>query len=198
MKRKLMTLVTAGAVTMAALSGTAAFANTQSGDDKAEVQAFLGGGQTISAAIGAAEAASGGKAVAAEFDQKNGLSFYEVDTIANGKQVSVEIDAASGKVIKSEDEGDIANADEDDIVDPAQLGAPLADLVAKAEQQSQAKVMSISAEHEAGQAGLIEVEVAKADGSTQEFAMAADGTLTPIVDTEDGGADEDGEEDDNG
>lgn len=198
MKRKLMTLVTAGAVTMAALGGTVAFANTQSGDDKAEVQAFLGGAQNISAAIGAAEAASGGKAVAAEFDQKNDLAFYEVDTIANGKQVSVEIDAASGKVIKSEDEGDIANADEDDIVDPAQLGAPLADLVAKAEQQSQAKVMSISAEHEAGQAGLIEVEVAKADGSTQEFAMAPDGTLTLIVDTEDGGADEDGEEDDNG
>lgn len=197
MKRKLMTLLTAGTVTMAALAGTAAFANTHSADDKAEVQAFLGGAQSISAAIGAAETASGGKAVAAEFDQKGGVAFYEVDTIANGKQVSVQIDAASGKVIKSEDEGDVAKADDDDIVDPAQLGAPLADLVAKAEQQSQAKVMSISAEHEGGKAGLIEVEVAKADGSTQEFAMAQDGTMTPIVDTQDGD-DEGGDEDGNG
>ena len=191
MKRKLVTLLTAGAVSAAALAGGAAFASNN-GNDQAEVQAFLGASQNITAAIAAAETASGGTAVAAEFDEKNGTGYFEVDTIANGKQVSVEIDASSGQVIKTEDEGDVANADDDDIVDPAQLGEPLAQLVATAEQNGSGKVMSISAEHENGQTGTIEVELANADGTTQEFAMAADGTMTQLADDngEDGESDE--------
>ncbi|TBN38596.1 hypothetical protein EYE42_11850 [Paracoccus subflavus] len=193
MKRKLVTLLTAGAVSAAALAGGTAFASGD-GNDQAEVQAFLGAPQNITAAIAAAETASGGSAVAAEFDEKNGTGYYEVDTIANGKQVSVEIDAISGQVIKTEDEGDVANADDDDddIVDPAQLGAPLTQLVATAEQNGSGKVMSISAEHENGQAGTIEVELANADGTTQEFAMAADGTMTQLADDD---GDEDGDND---
>ena len=95
-------------------------------------------------------------------------------------------------MIKTEDEGDVANADDDDIVDPAQLGEPLAQLVATAEQNGSGKVMSISAEHENGQTGTIEVELANADGTTQEFAMAADGTMTQLADDngEDGESDE--------
>lgn len=191
MKRKLVTLLTAGAVSAAALAGGTAFASSN-GNDQAEVQAFLGASQDITAAIAAAEAASGGTAVAAEFDENKGTGYYEVDTIANGKQVSVEIDASSGQVIKTEDEGDVANADDDDIVDPAQLGEPLAQLVATAEQNGSGKVMSISAEHENGQTGTIEVELANADGTTQEFAMAADGTMTQLADDngEDGESDE--------
>ncbi|WP_299912847.1 PepSY domain-containing protein [uncultured Paracoccus sp.] len=192
MKRKLVTLLTAGAVSAAALAGGTAFASSK-GNDQAEVQAFLGASQDITAAINAAETASGGKAVAAEFDENRGSGYYEVDTIANGKQVSVEIDASTGKVIKTTDEGDVAKADDDDIVDPAQLGAPLAELVAKAEQSGGGKVMSISAEHESGQAGMIEVELANPDGTTQEFAMAADGKMTPQVD-DDGEDDEDGQD----
>ncbi len=190
MKRKLMALLAVGAASAAAFGGTAVLAGSDSADDKAEVQAFLGSAHSISAAIGAAEASSGGKAVAAEFDHKDGAAFYEVDTIANGKQISVEIDAASGKVIKSADEGDVAKAEDDDIVDPAQLGATLTDLVARAEQKSGAKVMAISAEHGKGPTPTIEVEVAKPDGSTQEFAMAQDGSLTPVADGDDGESDE--------
>ena len=192
MKRKLMTLLTAGAVSAAALAGGTAFANSN-GHDQAEVQAFLGASQDITAAIAAAETASGGTAVAAEFDENKGTGYYEVDTIANGKQVSVEIDASTGGVIKTEDEGDVANAVDDDIVDPAQLGAPLAQLVATAEQSGSGKVISISAEHEKGQAGMIEVELANADGTTQEFAMAADGTMTQRAD-DNGDDDEEGED----
>ncbi len=184
MKRKLITLLTAGSVSVAALASGAAFASND-GKDQAEIQAFLNASQDITAAIGAAETASGGKAVAAEFDEHKGTGFYEVDTIANGKQVSVDIDAASGKVIKTEDEGDISRADDDDITDAAQLGAPLAQLVATAEKNGAGKVMAISAEHEGGKTGLIEVELANADGTTQEFAMAADGTMTKIIDDED-------------
>ncbi|MFD1797374.1 hypothetical protein FQV27_10435 [Paracoccus aurantiacus] len=199
MKRKLVTLMTAGAVSAAALAGGAAFADSHQ-NDQAEVQAFLGASQDIAAAINAAETATSGKAVAAEFDDKNGTGFYEVDTIANGKQVSVEVDASTGKVIKTNDEGDVANADEDDIVDPAQLGAPLAQLVATAEQNGSGKVMSISAEHDGGANGTVEVELANTDGTTQEFAMAADGTLTQKAadDGEKGENGEDGEQGEQG
>lgn len=182
MKRKLVTFLTAGAVSAAALGGGMAFADNK-GDDQAEVQAFMAAPQSLTQAISAAEAASGGTAVGAEFDHHKRSSFYEVDTIANGRQISVEIDASTGAVIKTEDEGDVANADDDDIVDPAQLGAPLAALIATAEQASGGgKVMSIKAEHENGPAPEIEVEIANADGSAQEYTMAADGSLTPQAD----------------
>lgn len=190
MKRKLVTLLTAGAVSAVALTGGAAFASND-GNEKVEVQTFLGAAQDITAAISAAETASGGAAIAAEFDEQNGTTFYEVDTIAMGKQVSVQIDATSGKVIKTEDEGDVAKADDGDIVDPAQLGAPLVQLVAAAEQNGQGKVMSISADHDDGQSGAIEVELANADGTTQEFAMAADGSMTPVIDSQDEGEEDD-------
>lgn len=177
MKRKLGQLLTVAAVATTALTGGAALA-AGGPDDQAEVKAFLAARQTITGAIDAAEAASGGKAVAAEFGQGNGAGVYEVDTIANGKQVSVEIDAMTGKVIATKGEGAVADADDGDIVDPAQLGAPLTDLVARAEQGAEGKVMAISAGHGTGQPATIEVELANADGTTRQFAMAADGTMT--------------------
>ncbi|MBA4491145.1 hypothetical protein [Paracoccus sp. S1E-3] len=38
--------------------------------------------------------------------------------------------------------------------------------------------MAISAGHANGKPGPIEVELANADGTTQEFAMSTDGTMT--------------------
>ena len=175
-QRKLITVLMAGAVSVAAMTG-GAFAGDD-GDDRAEVQAFLGASQTLTDAIKSAEAASGGIAVKAEFDDHNGTPAYEVDTIASGKQMTVKIDATSGAVLKTEDEGNIANAEADDITDPAQLGAPLAELIAKAEQSGKGKVISIDAERDNGTTTVIEVELANADGSTQDFTVAPDGTLT--------------------
>ena len=193
MTRKLLTLLTAGAVSATALAGGAAFAKNDGGD-QAEVQAFLSASQDITAAIGAAEAAGGGTAVAAEFGQSKGTAFYEVDTIAKGKQVSVEIDASTGKVIQTKDEGDGDKAEKEDITDPAQLGAPLAQLVAMAEKSGGGKVMAISADHDNAKSGVIEVELAKSAGTTQDFAMAADGTMTKVVANQD--EDQDGQDED--
>lgn len=195
MQRKLMTAVTAGAVSLAAMAG-GAFASDNS-KDQAEVQAFLGASRTITDAIKAAETASSGPAVKAEFDDHNGAPAYEVDTIANGKQITVRIDAASGAVLTTEDEGEIAKAEADDITDPAQLGAPLAELAARAEQAGQGKVMSISAERDDNKTPVVEVELAKADGSTQDFTIAADGTLTKAHDSHEDG-DHDGDSEDAG
>ena len=182
-QRKLIAAL--AAVSVAAMAG-GAFASND-GKDQAEVQAFLGAPQTLTAAIKAAETASNGTAVKAEFDDHKGTPAYEVDTIAGGKQITVKIDAASGAVLKTEDEGDIAKAEADDITDPALLGAPLAELVAKAEQAGQGKVMSIGAEVDDGKTPVVEVELANADGSTQDFTIAPDGTLTKATDHHDDG-----------
>lgn len=184
MKRELLTLLTAGAVSAVALTGGTAFAKGD-GNDHAEVLAFLAAKQDITVAISAAEAATGGTAVAAEFDAQKGVSTYEIDLIAKDRQVSVRIDANTGQVISNRDKGDVAKADEDEVVDPAQLGAPLAQLVAKAHQNGSAKVMAIDAEHEGAQAAVIKVELANTDGTTHEFVMAADGSMTKVGDDQD-------------
>ena len=80
------------------------------------------------------------------------------------------------------------------ITDPAQLGAPLAQLVAMAEKSGGGKVMAISADHDNAKSGVIEVELAKSDGTTQDFAMAADGTMTKVVANQD--EDQDGQDED--
>ena len=70
------------------------------------------------------------------------------------------------------------------------LGAPLADLAAKAAAAGEGKVMSIDADHEDGKFRGIEVEIVKADGSVHDFILnAADGKLTPSME----GQDDDGE-----
>lgn len=178
MKRRLVTFLTAGAVSMAALGGIGAYASDSGGGDRAELQAFLAAPQDIAAAIKAAEAASGGVAVAAEFDEKRGAGVYEVDTVARGRVISVKVDAATGAVIGTEDEGDLASADEDDRVDPAMLGAPLAQLVTLAEKGGEGRVMSIGLDGGRHRDGTVEVELANADGA-REYRMAADGALTP-------------------
>jgi chromosomal replication initiation ATPase DnaA len=55
-------------------------------------------------------------------------------------------------------------------------------------------MMAISADHDNAKSGVIEVELAKSDGTTQDFAMAADGTMTKVVANQD--EDQDGQDED--
>ena len=165
-------------VSAAALTGAA----MASGSDAQEIALFQKAQHDISAAIKAAETASGGKAVAAEFDEKDGAGLWEIKTVAGTKSAEVKIDAASGQVVKTEDKGDVA--DKKDAVTPDMLGGTLADLVAKAEAEADGagKVMAIEADHENGQFRGMEVEIVKADGSVHDFILnPADGKLTPVV-----------------
>lgn len=180
MKRTLFTILTAGMVSAAALTGPA----LASGSDAQEIALFQQAQHDITAAIKAAETASGGTAVEAEFDEKNGAGIWEIKTVAGTKRAEIKIDAATGQVVKTEDKGDVA--DKDDAVTPEMLGGTLADLVAKAEAAGGGKVMAIEADHEDGQFRGMEVEIVTADGRVHDFILnPADGTLTP--------ADHDGE-----
>ena len=179
MKRNvLFSSLTAALVSAGLLTSGAALAS-----DRDEVKQFLAAPHSISAAIATAEQAAGGQAVAAEFDDNRDGGYYEVDVVAGDKLHEITIDASTGAVKKTEDKGLLANRDKDDAITPAQLGAPLAELVAKAEQSSGEKVMAIGYEHDDGKPVGIEVELGKADGSSPSFLLdAANGTLTPYDD----------------
>lgn len=188
MKRTLFTILTAGMVSAAALTGAA----LASGSDQAEIALFLKAQHDAAAAITAAEAASGGKAVEADFDGEDGAGIWEIKTVAGTKRAEINIDAGTGQVVKTEDKGDVA--DKDDAVTPDMLGGTLVDLVARAEAADGGKVMAIEADYENGQFRGMEVEIVKADGSVHDFILnPADGKLTPVVKGHD--TDHDGDND---
>lgn len=178
MTRRSITLLAAALVSTAALSAGAAFADS----DQQEIVLFQNAAHDIRAAIATAEDATGGKAVEAEFDEDDGTGMWEVETVAGTRRAEVKIDATTGAVVKTKDKGDLA--DKDQPVTPDMLGAPLAELVTKAEAAGGGKVMSIDYEH--GKRAGIEVEIVKPDGSLQEFIMdPAGGTLTPLTAAQD-------------
>lgn len=180
MKKTILTILAATAVSTGGLAGVA-YAKS---DDTAEIALFQKAQHDIVAGIKAAETASGGKAVGAEFEDEDGTPAWEVKTMAGSKYSKVTVDAATGKVLKTREKSD------KDAVTPEMLGAPLTDLAAKAAAAGEGKVMSIDADHEDGKFRGIEVEIVKADGSVQDFILnAADGKLTPSME----GHDDDGE-----
>ncbi|HRO00115.1 MAG TPA: PepSY domain-containing protein [Nitrobacter sp.] len=187
MKRSIIALALMSAT---ALGGGAALASDHA-EDQAEIALFQQAAHDIRAAIATAEGATGGTAVEAEFTEEDGAPMWEVKTVAGTTRAEVNVDPATGQVVKTsdKDEGGDGNA----AVTPEMLGAPLADLVTRAEAAGGGKVMSIDYEHENGQAVGAEVEIVNADGTVHEFLMnPADGTLTPIVagqDRDEGGDD---------
>lgn len=190
MKRSIVTLLAGGMVSAAALVGGAALAGSDHAGDMAEIALFQNAAHDIRAAIAAAEGATGGKAVEAEFTEEDGAPLWEVKTVAGTTRAEVNVDSATGQVVHAKDKDD--NSGSTAAVTPEMLGAPLADLVTKAEAEGGGKVMSIDCEH--GRTAGIEVEIVKADGSVHEFLMnSADGKLTPVVAGQDG--DEGGETD---
>lgn len=187
MKRTAFVILTAGIVSAGALTGVALAAS----NDRAEIALFQKAQHDIAAGIKAAEAASGGKAVGAEFEDENDTGLWEVKTVAGAKRAEVKIDAMTGAVVSTKDKDDVS--DEDDAVTAELLGGTLAELVAKAEAASGGKVMAIEADHEDGKFRGMEVEIVKADGSAHDFVLnPADGKLTPVVK----GHDDDSHEDD--
>ncbi|MDO5622702.1 MAG: PepSY domain-containing protein [Paracoccus sp. (in: a-proteobacteria)] len=181
MKRTIFTILTAGMVSAAALSGPALASDNK---DQAEIALFQSAQTDVAAAIRAAETATGGTAISAEFDEKNGAGRWEVKTVTGTARTEVKIDATTGQVIETKDKGDLSG--KRNPVTPDMLGGSLLDMVTRAETQGAGKVMSIEAEHENGQFVGLDVEIVKADGTVQDFLLnPADGTMTPVVDNDD-------------
>jgi len=178
MNRKLGHILTVGMVSVGALGGTLAWAGSSNGD-AAEVALFGKAGQDIKSAVASAEKASGGQAVGAEFAEKNGEAIWEIETVAGTKVSEVKINAATGALVTQKDKD--AADDEHEGATPDKLGAPLAELVTKAEAASGGRVMAIGFDEENGKIDGIEVEIVK-NGAPQTFTLdATSGKLSPAI-----------------
>lgn len=162
-----------------ALSGGAAFAlfglSPAFADDAKEIALFLKAPVDISAAINTAEAETGGKAVAAEFDDDGPDGNYDIDIVKDNRNIEVEVDAGSGKILKTDDDG---NLDRDD-ARPEDMGAPLTELVSKAQAAGEGKVIAIEYDTDDRRPARIEVDMVTQDGKMTEYVLDAEaGTLT--------------------
>ncbi len=74
-------------------------AENDSDGDSAQLQQA---GVSLRQAVSAAVAKTGGVAKEAEWENENGQSYYKVETIANGQEYDVKIDAQNGSVISAQ------------------------------------------------------------------------------------------------
>ena len=74
-------------------------AENDSDSDSAQLQQA---GISLRQAVSAAVAKTGGVAKEAEWENENGQSYYKVETIANGQEYDVKIDAQNGSVISAQ------------------------------------------------------------------------------------------------
>lgn len=205
MKRsKLALAATSGLVGLSLLAGVAARAESHGkANDATEVQQFLGAKVAIADAVKAAEGATGGKAVSAEFDSDKAGAYFDVETLSGDKYQDVKVSATDGKVLgTTEDKAEAGDkSDANELAALGQMKMTLTDVIAKAEKESGGKVMAVgySSEDEGNATAIIEIEVAKADGTTQALAMnPADGTLKAVAGHEQNGDNDDaGEEGEN-
>lgn len=98
-----------------ATAGGLAFAKTSGGENDA-IADLAKAKITLTQAVSAAEAQSGGKAIKAELEGERGTIVYEVEVVtADNKVFDVKVDAADGKVLSSkEDQADRGEKDDKD------------------------------------------------------------------------------------
>jgi len=107
-------MVITGMVLLGALAGTAYVAqakNSESEDAQAVTQASVSMNKAIEIALQQVP----GNVVGAEFESEDGQTVWEVEILAANKDIyELEIDAASGKVIKQEKEDDDDDEEDED------------------------------------------------------------------------------------
>ena len=103
MKRKIAIPALIMAVGIATAGGLA-FAKS-SGEENDAIADLAKAKVTLTQAIGAAEAQSGGKATRAELESERGAIVYQVEVVtADNKVLDIKVDAADGKVLSSKQE----------------------------------------------------------------------------------------------
>lgn len=94
----------------------------------------------------------------------------EVGTVAGTTRTEVNVDPATGQVVQTSDKDEGGGGK--DAVTPGMPGAPLADLVTRAEAEGGGKVMSIDSGHEDGRTLGVEIEIVRPDGSVHDPCKA--------------------------
>ena len=97
-----------------ATAGGLAFAKTSGGENDA-IADLAKAKITLTQAVSAAEAQSGGRATKAELEGERGTVVYEVEVVtADNKVFDIKVDAADGKVLSSkQDQADRGEKDDD-------------------------------------------------------------------------------------
>lgn len=138
-------------------------------------------------AIGTAERETNGRALKLDWEQEGGTSVYEIESAAGDTLFEIDVDAATGGIVKRSDEGKLGERKRARIEAILQSPTTLAQAVTTAEAATGGKVMEAEYDDDRGRP-VIEVEVVKADGSRQEVIIdAATGTPTPAAGGREGG-----------
>lgn len=106
-KTKIMTALVAGTIAASALGGFAYARDHETNRAGVLANAKI----SLSQAITAAEAASGGKAVDAGIEDENGTGLFEVTVQENSAQKTYLVDTQTGKVVKTKAADDERNHD---------------------------------------------------------------------------------------
>lgn len=131
-------------------------------------------------AVANAERAVGGKAFDAELDTTRGQLVYEVSLVKDGRVVEVEVDPASGKVLR-QDRAALRMPWDSASVKAAQ-SAPksLTQTISMVEQSTKGRVTDISLER-SNQRAYYEVELAGAQDREVRVDLQT-GAITPVID----------------
>ena len=190
-------------LTMVTLAGTIAlgglgamFAHAESGrEDAAHVQAISTAKLTLADAVRTAGKAGQGIVTGAEFEVKNGSTWYEVTTQKGSNEVDHRIDPMTGEILAStsgaqEKDGDSGTEEAQEF--SAIQGAKFSLLKAISEAEAQGnKVLGAEFEHEDDKLA-IELRGADAAGVVSERMIAAD-TGSAIPGDQDDRENDDGE-----
>lgn len=170
------TTLTATAALMSA--GALTFAGAAYSQQEGDAVALQNAKVSLSQAIDAAKAETGGTAVEAEFEAGRGKAFYELDLIAaDGSEIEVRVDAETGDVVLAEVDRDERDGDDEDeaVITLAALNGlnmTLEEAILRAETEAGGQAIEAELELEDGQAAF-EVELLKADGSEVELTFDA-------------------------
>jgi len=174
----------------------AAFASSGEHGDGREIAAVLDAKISVAEAIAAAEQHSGGRAMKIDIDDENGAYLFEVKTVSKEKITEIFVDPASGKVVRSDDEGLIARIfdreDQDELAKLAASPTTLAAAIATAEQHTGGKAIEARVDDDDDNAMSFKVEVAK-DNAVHKVIV--DGATGKVVKVKTADHDEDDDDD---
>lgn len=175
-------------------TGGAAFASSGDHEDGREIAAVLAAKTTVAEAIAAAEQHSGGRAMKIDIEKDNGAYLYEIKTVSKDKITEVLVDPASGKVVRTDDEGLIArifdSEDQDELAKLAASPTTLAAVIATAEQHTGGKAIEARVDDD-DDTMLFKVEVAKDNALQKVMVDIATGKVVKVKTTKDDDDDDD-------
>lgn len=135
----------------------------------------------VARAVSAAEAALGGKAFEAELDHERGVLVYEVNLVKDGRALSADIDAVTGKLVRQSKAPPIPTPFDRGELRAAQT-APrtLSETIAMVEASTKGRVTGVDLEQSGGRA-YYEVELAGAADRDVRVDLLT-GAITPMID----------------